>query len=153
MSQIEIKKDELKKISILISTKNYSDAISKAKILIERFPNDYVFYNILSVSLMNIEKYEEALEVLNKAIKLDKNNIHILNNLGLVHGYLSNYKKATEYYDRVLKVKPNFLNTLINKAQLKEKLNLNNDAVKILKTAINYYPDDYFLNYTIAVLA
>ena len=108
MSQIEIKKDELKKISILISTKNYSDAISKAKILIERFPNDYVFYNILSVSLMNIEKYEEALEVLNKAIKLDKNNIHILNNLGLVHGYLSNYKKATEYYDRVLKVKPNF---------------------------------------------
>ena len=152
MSQIEIKKDELKKISILISNKNYSDAISKAKILIKQFPDDYVFYNILSVSLMNIEKYEEALEVLNKAIKLDKNNIHILNNLGLVHGYLSNYKKATEYYDRALKVKPNFLNTLINKAQLKEKLNLNNDAVKILKTAINYYPDDYFLNYTIGTI-
>ena len=152
MSQIEIKKEELKKIVNLINTKNYSEAISKTKTLIKQFPDDYIFYNILSISLMNIEEYEEALKFLDKAIKLDENNIHVLNNLGLVHGYLSNYKEAIEYYDRALKIKPNSLNTLINKAQLKEKLNLNNDAIEILKTAINYYPEDYFLNYTIGTI-
>ena len=101
---------------------------------------------------MNIEEYEEALKALNKAVELDENNIHILNNLGLVHGYLSDYIKAIECYDKALKIKPNFLNALINKAQLKEKLNLNDDAIKILKTAINYYPNDYFLHYTIATM-
>ena len=64
---------------------------------------------------------------------MGENNIHVLNNLGLVHGYLANYQKANEYFDRALKIKPDFLNALINLANLKEKLNLNNDAVEILK--------------------
>ena len=68
MSQIEIKKEELKKIVNLINTKNYSEAISKTKTLIKQFPDDYIFYNILSISLMNIEEYEEALKFLDKAI-------------------------------------------------------------------------------------
>ena len=152
MKKIEIKKEELKKIVNLISSKNYLEAIFETKKLIKQFPGDYMFYNILSVSFMNIEEYEEALKALNKAVELDENNIHILNNLGLVHGYLSDYIKAIECYDKALKIKPNFLNALINKAQLKEKLNLNDDAIKILKTAINYYPNDYFLHYTIATM-
>jgi len=77
----------------------------KTKKLIKQFPDDYVFYNILSVLLMNIEEYEEALKALNKAAELDENNIHILNNLGLVHSYLSDYIKAIEYYDKALKKK------------------------------------------------
>ena len=77
MQKIEIKNEELKKIVNLIGSKNYLEAISKTEKLIKQFPDDYVFYNILSVSLMNVEKYEEALKVLNKAIKLDENNNHL----------------------------------------------------------------------------
>ena len=76
----------------------------------------------------------------------------MLNNLGLAHGHLGNYQNANEYYDRALKIKPNFLNALINLANLKEKLHLNNDAVEILKTALKHYPDDYFLHYTIGTI-
>ena len=152
MNQIEIKKKELEKILNLINVKKYEEVISKAKVLIKKFPHEYVFYNALGMSLMNVARYDEALEILNKAIKLDEKNIHVLNNLGLVNGYLANYKKANEYYDRVLKIKPNFLNALINLSQLKEKLNLNNDAIEILKTALQYYPEDYFLNYVIATI-
>jgi len=152
MNQTEFKKKEIEKIINLINVKKYEEVISKARILIKKFPRDYIFFNALGMALMNIGQYDESLEVLNKAIKLDENNIHVLNNLGLVHGYLANYQKADEYYERALNIKPNFLNALINLSQLKEKLNLNNEAIEILKIALKNYPEDYFLHYVVATI-
>ena len=152
MNQSEIKKKEIEKIINLINVKKYEEVISKARILVKKFPHDYIFYNALGMALMNISKYDESLEVLNKAIRLGENNIHVLNNLGLVHGYLANYQKASKYYERALKIKPNFLNALINLSQLKEKLNLNNEAIEILKIALKHYPEDYFLHYVVATI-
>ena len=150
MNQIIDKKQELKKIVNLLTVKKYDEVISISRKLIKKFPNEYVFYNALGMSLINIGEHNKALEILDKAFRLDENNIHVLNNLGLVHGHLGNYKKANDYYDRALKIKPNFLNAMINLSQLKEKLNLNNDAIKILKNALEYYPEDFVLNYTSA---
>jgi len=152
MNQINFKKKELEKIVNLLSVKKYEEVISKVKPLVKKFPNDYIFYNALGMALMNLGKFDESLEVLNKGIKLGENNIHVLNNLGLVHTYLANFQKASQYYDRALKIKPDFLNALINLANLKEKLNLNTDAIEILKTALKYYPEDYFLHYTIGTI-
>ena len=152
MNQIENKKKELTKITNLLTVKKYDEVISISKKLINKYPNEYVFYNALGMSLMNIGENVKALEIFKRAFKLGENNIHVLNNLGLVHAKLLNYKKANEYYDRALKIKPNFLNAMINLSQLKEKLNLNDEAIKILKTALEYYPEDYFLNYTAATI-
>ena len=152
MNQIEFKKKEIQKIINLLNAKKFQEVILKTKSLIKKFPNEYIFYNALGMALMNTGQFEESLNILDSAIKLGENNIHVLNNLGLVHGYLANYQKAHEYFDRALKIKPNFLNALINLANLKEKLNLNNDAVEILKIALKYYPEDYFLHYTIGTI-
>ncbi len=151
MNQIE-KKKELEKIINLLTAKKYEEVISKVKPLVKKFPNDYIFYNALGMALMNLGQFEASLKTLDKAIKLDEKNIHVLNNLGLVHSYLANYKKANDYYDRALNVKPNFLNALINLANLKEKLNLNIDAINVLKIALKHYPEDYFLHYTIGTM-
>ncbi len=152
MNQIEFKKKEIQKIINLLNAKKFQEVISKTKSLIKKFPNDYIFYNALGMALMNTGQFEESLNILNSAIKLGENNIHVLNNLGLVHGYLANYQKANEYFDRALKIKPDFLNALINLANLKEKLNLNNDAVEILNIGLKYYPEDFFLHYTIGTI-
>ena len=96
MNQTEFKKKEIEKIINLINVKKYNEVISKAKVMIKKFPRDYIFYNALGMALMNLGQYDESLEVLNKAMRLDENNIYILNNLGLVNGYLANYKKANE---------------------------------------------------------
>jgi len=80
--------------------------------LIKKFPNDYIFYNALGMAFMNLGQFDESVKILDKAIKLNEKNIHVLNNLGLVHGYLANYQKANEYFDRALKIKPDFLNAV-----------------------------------------
>ena len=152
MNPNEHKKKELQKILNLLEVKEYKTVILNAKSLIKKFPNEYIFYNAYAMALMNTGQFDESLEILNLAIKLDEKNIHVLNNLGLIHGYLANYKKANEYYDRALKIKPNFLNALINSANLKEKLNLNTEAIKILKIALKHYPEDFFLHYSIGTI-
>ena len=59
MNQIEVKKKELEKIINLLNAKKYEAVISKAKPLIKKFPNEYIFYNALGISLMNTGKFEE----------------------------------------------------------------------------------------------
>ena len=152
MNQTENKKKELEKIINLLNVKKYDAVVSKAKILVKKFPNDYIFYNALGMALMNLGQFDESLKILNKAIKLDDKNIHVLNNLGLAHSSIANYQMANEYYNRALEIKPDFLNALINLANLKEKLNLNIDAIEVLKIALKHYPDDYFLHYTIGTI-
>ena len=133
MDQNEYKKKELKKILNLIEVKKYGMVIDKVKPLIKKFPKEYIFYNALGMAFINTGQFKESLKVFNDAIKLNEKNIHVLNNLGLAHGYLANYKQSEEYYNRALEIKPDFLNSLINLAYLKEVLNLNNDSIKILK--------------------
>ena len=135
MNQTEFKKKELEKIVNLLNAKQFQEVISKTKPLIKKFPNEYIFYNALGMALMSTGQFEESKKILDRAINLNDQNIHVLNNLGLVHGYLANYQRANEYFDRALKVKPDFLNSLINLANLKEKLNRNKDSIEILKTA------------------
>ena len=152
MNQTQNKKKELEKIINLLNVKKYDEVISKAKRLIKKFPYDYIFYNALGMALMNLGQFDKSLKILDKAIKLDDKNIHVLNNLGLAHTYLGNYQIANEYYKRTLEIKPDFLNVLINLANLKEKLNLNSEAIEVLKIALKYYPEDYFLHYTIGTI-
>ena len=152
MNQTEFKKKELEKIVNLLNAKQFQEVISKTKPLIKKFPNEYIFYNALGMALMSTGQFEESKKILDRAINLNDQNIHVLNNLGLVHGYLANYQRANEYFDRALKVKPDFLNSLINLANLKEKLNRNKDSIEILKTALKYHPEEYILHYTIGTI-
>ena len=99
MNQTENKKKELEKIINLLNVKKYDAVVSKAKILVKKFPNDYIFYNALGMALMNLGQFDESLKILNKAIKLDDKNIHVLNNLGLAHSSIANYQIANEYYN------------------------------------------------------
>ena len=78
MNQSDFKKKEIEKIINLINVKKYEEVITKARILVKKFPHEYIFYNALGMALMNINKYDESLEVLDKAIRLDENNIHLL---------------------------------------------------------------------------
>ena len=105
----------LKKLSMDIDyVKKYDAVVSKAKILVKKFPNDYIFYNALGMALMNLGQFDESLKILNKAIKLDDKNIHVLNNLGLAHSSIANYHIENEYYYIAFNIKPDFLNALIN---------------------------------------
>ena len=152
MQTLDYKNKQIQIIVNLINTRKFEEVLIKAKPLIKRFPKDYIFYNAAGMSLINLERYDEAIEILNKARYLDQYNIFVLNNLGLAHFFLKNYDLSLEFFNRALEKAPHFLNSLINLANVKKTLNLNDEALSVYKTAIKYHSKDYFLHFSIGTL-
>ena len=104
---------------------------------------------MLASAYNGLNKYNLALDTLEKAIKYDPHNIFILNNLGIVHGNLENNKIAEDYLMRAISINPMFLDASITLANLKSRENKNEDAVEILSRLENSYKKNYILNFTL----
>jgi len=122
ISQEEKLKADIQVIINYFNVGSYDDVINKSIPLIKKYPETYILKNLLALSYNAQNKYEEAIKVLDNAIKNDPNNIFILNNLGLVHSNLENTRTAEEYLNRAIAVKPLFLDASITLANLKSKI-------------------------------
>ena len=101
MDPINYKKKQADILVNLLSSRKYEDVIRKAKPLIKKFPKDYIFYNAVAMALISFEKYDDALKILNQAMKLGENNIFVLNNVGLAHHFLKNFETAEACFNRI----------------------------------------------------
>ena len=133
MENIEYLKTQTSILINLYNAKQYEEVISKAKVLMKKFPSQLLFYNVISLSLSAIGKDEEALKILSKAINQQNNNIHVLNNLGLINGNLNKNKLAREYYEKALSINGNFIDALVNLANL----NLKENKIKETKECLD----------------
>lgn len=118
MNNIHILKKQIEIIINLYNSQNFEQVIIKTKVLIKKFPEQLVLYNILALSLSNVGKNEEGLKILNKALRYNNNNIFIFNNLGLLNSNLNNYKLARDYFEKALSINENFVDALVNLANL-----------------------------------
>ena len=120
-NDIEHLKKQASIILNLYNAQNYDEVISKGKILINKYPNQLIFYNAVCLSLSALGDNKEALKVINEALKLTSNDINVLNNAGLINFNLGRMKDAEDYYNRALKIIKNFPDALINLGNLKLK--------------------------------
>ena len=112
MEDIDYLKKQISIIINLYNTKRFLEVISKGKVLIKKFPQQIILYNATSLSLSSLGKNIEALDLLKKALQIQSNNIHVINNIGLIHNKLNDLKKAREYYERALSINENFFDCL-----------------------------------------
>ena len=64
MNPADFKKKQIQIIVNLINTRKFNSALNKSKPLIKKFPKEYIFYNAAAMSLINLEKYTEAIKIL-----------------------------------------------------------------------------------------
>ena len=108
MKNIEYLKNQLSIMLNLFKTKRFDELIEKGTLLIKKFPEQTIFYNITSLAYNAINRREHAVNLLLRALKIEPNNFNILNNLGLVSSNMSADVKAQEYFERALNLKPDF---------------------------------------------
>ncbi len=135
MDNLEYLKKQTQILINLYNAKRYEEVILKGKVLIKKFPNQLLFYNATSLSLSATGKNEEALKILSKALSQQNNNIHVLNNLGLINGNLNKNILAREYYTKALSHNENFIDALVNLANLNLKENKIEETKKCLDKA------------------
>ena len=136
MENIEYIKNRLSVMINLFKTRRFEELIDKGTVLIKKFPNQIIFYNITSLAYDAIGKRNEAKKILIRALKLDPNNFNVLNNLGLISANSGDNVEAEKYYQRALELNPDFTDTLINLGNLKTEQNKDEEAKDLFISAL-----------------
>src|SRR3954467_4236287 len=90
---------------VLRSQKNYADALDYYRAAIKKHDTAIV-ENKAGIAELQMQHIEDARELFQRAVKLDKTYADALNNLGVSWYMKHNYKKAIKSYDQALKVRP-----------------------------------------------
>ena len=132
-------KKELSKINILFNKREFDTVIQKSKTLLKKNSNQAIIYNYIALSYFELDKIEQALELLLLADENIPSETSILCNIGIAFKKLGNLTKARNYFYKVLNLNPKHLPSHINLGHLEG--NLNNSA-----QATKHYAEAYNLN-------
>jgi len=95
--------------------KNHNKALKLAKEGIKRAPEDFHFYLNYAIFLRKIAKPREAITYLIKALELNPNCLHCMNELGRAYTYIGEFKKAETQLNKVEELERDKYKSLKNK--------------------------------------
>lgn len=122
-----------------IFQKNYSGAIADFDVLIQHYPKgiimDHYYYFYRALSLIQLNRYEEAKANLNLSIKFYTDNgfsVHYLElfYLGIINYEERNFTEAIKYFDQSLEQYPNFSDAQFYKAETYYFMNKKKEALE-----------------------
>ena len=105
---MDIKKleNKIKIIQNKFSAGQFDEVISDAKLLLKKFSNQQILYNILSLAYQKKGENIKSIDLLTNAIKKIPNNIFFLNNLGTSYYNIKNFEEAEYYLLRAMEMNP-----------------------------------------------
>ena len=146
----EFLQKKAKWLSHLLNTQKFTDLIEEARNLSQKYPNIYFFSNAIGLAYHGLGKNKQAQGILEEALKKNKDNIHILNNLGVVLSAQDKDSEAEQYLRKALEISPKHLSTRITLSNIKKKFNKYDEAIDHLLFIYNDYPNEYILNFNLA---
>ena len=86
-------------------------------------PSYFAGYTNLGNALLDLDRFDEALEVHNTAAKLNPSHAETQNNLGAVYETLARYEEASECFAKAMSLDPNYATAAFNlgATQLRKK--------------------------------
>jgi tetratricopeptide (TPR) repeat protein len=100
----------LKLGSFLLNNNNYNEAEIYTSKLVEYSSNTGLYWKLLAIAQLHLDKITEAINNFKKAYELDRNDFYSLGFLGLIYGAQNDYKRQEKYFRKVLILAP--LNSL-----------------------------------------
>lgn len=96
-------------------------------------------------SLINSEKYHQALKIANDALEKFPNNIELLEDKLMIFVESNNHINAVECCSEILKIRPEYWQIFRIKAHSYIQLNDLENAIKTYDDALSLYVDEYIL--------
>lgn len=122
----------------LYDDKKYEDSIYFFNIVINQYPDkaDYAYYS-KSMSLFDLQKYDEALMSIDKSIEINPNDDYYYSMKGLIYEELEKLEEALEYYDKAIKVDPKEPQNYNDKGDILNDLDRHEEALEYFNKAIS----------------
>jgi len=94
------------------------------------------------IELYDLGKYEEAITYFKKALEIDPNNAHALNNIGRAYAQLADYEIAKKYFEQAIQIDPNYQNALSNLGHVYQILGKYEEAIKYYEESLKINPNN-----------
>ena len=151
MEDVEKIKVLVKEIQNLFFLKKYKAIIQEARKALKIYPKVSIFYNMLGLALNTIGKFEESKIILEEGLKINKDDLAIINNLANAYKGIFNYKRSEELYKLSITKDEKYIQAYVNYGNLKRDLNLFNEAIILYKKALSYNKNISAINYSLAL--
>ena len=143
---MKIKKKKLpikkqKNLLKLFQSKKYMEAEKLAKKINENYPDNFFSLKILGAIFNQTDRLSDAIEVSQKALKLNPNDSEIYNSLGATFQKQKLFHEAEANYKKALLINPNFTEAYNNLGNTFKELGKIDDSIKCYKKAIKLKPD------------
>ena len=84
-------------------------------------------------------------------LKLDPNNLALMNNLAMSHKNLLEYDLSEKLFVKIIELNNKYINALINLGNLKRDLNQFNKAIELYEKALSISDDNPIIYYSLAL--
>ncbi len=119
-----------------------ADAEKLAKGLISKFPNTFILHHILSLALDGQQKYSEAVDSYQNALKLQPNTPDLLFNCAIAMTNLNRLDEAIALYQQAIKVNPRFFEAYGNLGTVLQRQGKLEEAIFYYKKGLSINPQD-----------
>jgi predicted O-linked N-acetylglucosamine transferase (SPINDLY family) len=138
------KEDDIsfKRILELYSLGNFLEASQILENLKEKYPDNFILENIHGLIFSSQGKYEDALLMLTKAIKIKPDFVEGYYNIGTTYLKTEKFKEAIIYFKKSLDIKKNYLNSYFNLADCYKRLGEISEAINNYNNYIKHKPED-----------
>lgn len=137
-----ISKEEKEHLKELFIKKNYNSILKSSEEILFKYKKDLFLYNLIGMTLNEVGKKEEALEILLKATKLFPNSSDLFFNLGNIYLENQNQKKAIKSYEKAFGLNNN-IKALYNLANIWNIENNIEKSKELYKKVIDFEPDNH----------
>ncbi len=140
-SALKIKPDKFNCAYNLFNIYKDLSRTDEAVELLEKFPENEEAMVGLSSLFEEKKEYKKAIEKLEKAVYINKNEPSYYYNLGVMYSYIESFEKAKNNYIRALKLKPDYVQALVNLCSISKKDN-KEEALKYILKAYEISPNE-----------
>jgi len=125
--------------------RNYPKAIETYNKIISLAPRIRTNYYNLALVYMKMNKYEEVVQVLKKAVENIPGDCPLLARLGIAYVKLGKLKEALEANQAALRINPNYFGALISTGWIMSQLGKQKEAIEYYQKALKIEPENRFL--------
>jgi tetratricopeptide (TPR) repeat protein len=138
-----------------LATRSYltcwRNSVGLFEYMLSKAPNASLLHNTLGNVYASLGRYQDAIEAIKQAIRIEPDLAEAHYDLGVAYGKLGRWQDAVEAYKQAIRIKPNYAEAHNNLGNVYPRLGRYQDAIEAYKQAIRIKPDLAEAHYNLGV--
>jgi tetratricopeptide (TPR) repeat protein len=134
-------REEIQSAIALYKSGQTQKAIDLIKILISKYPNEAMLFNLIGVCYSSLNQLNDAVISFKSALIIKEDYAEVHNNLGLSFHGLNQFNKAVKSYENAIALNPNYFEAHNNLGNAFKELKKINAAINSHKKSLEINPE------------